>query len=364
MRKLVLLFFLAPPALAQSWRFSVAGDSRNCGDVVMPAIAAASKAAGAAFYWHLGDFRRGGKADEDMARPSEKSLSESEYAAVEWSDFITHQLRPFGGIPVFLAIGNHELNGHARSEYITRFGEWVARPEIVAQRLADDANDRTVRTWYHWIENGVDFITLDNASRDMFDEPQMRWLDRVLARDAADAAVKSVVVGMHAALPHGLACDHSMNDSSHGETTGSRVYQGLLRFRKSTGKNVYVIASHAHLWLRDVYDTPYWRAHGGVLPGLIIGTAGAARYRLPDLAAGFPPDRAKTDTYGWVLATVAADGAITFEYRELKRSDIPSAVVSSEGADTVAWCFAENKDLKPRVSAPCAAAEAPSPAVE
>src|SRR5262245_16599294 len=48
------------------WKFVVAGDSRNCGDVVMPAVAAGVKSAGAAFYWHLGDFRALHDFDEDI----------------------------------------------------------------------------------------------------------------------------------------------------------------------------------------------------------------------------------------------------------------------------------------------------------
>jgi hypothetical protein len=39
----------------ESWRFVVSGDSRNCGDVVMPGIAAGTKLDDASFYWHLGD---------------------------------------------------------------------------------------------------------------------------------------------------------------------------------------------------------------------------------------------------------------------------------------------------------------------
>src|SRR3989442_12860440 len=36
---------------AQTWNFAVAGDSRNCGDVVMPAIAQHVHRSNAAFYW-------------------------------------------------------------------------------------------------------------------------------------------------------------------------------------------------------------------------------------------------------------------------------------------------------------------------
>ena len=46
------------PPKEGTWRFIVSGDSRNCGDVVMPAIAAqAIEKYQPAFYWHLGDLR-------------------------------------------------------------------------------------------------------------------------------------------------------------------------------------------------------------------------------------------------------------------------------------------------------------------
>ncbi len=50
-----------------SWRFIVSGDSRNCGDIVMPAIAAHSTRFAPSFYWHLGDLRAIYAIDEDIA---------------------------------------------------------------------------------------------------------------------------------------------------------------------------------------------------------------------------------------------------------------------------------------------------------
>ena len=54
-----------------------------------------------------------------------------------------------------------------------------------------------------------------------------------------------------------------------------------IRTFKAAGKKVYVLSSHSHFYMSGVYDTPYWREHGGVLPGWIIGTTGAIRYALP-----------------------------------------------------------------------------------
>ena len=55
-----------PPASDGSWQFVVAGDSRNCGAVVMPAIAEAAKNNNAMFYWPLGDWRSLYQFDADM----------------------------------------------------------------------------------------------------------------------------------------------------------------------------------------------------------------------------------------------------------------------------------------------------------
>jgi len=354
--KLALLaLFFAVSASAESWKFAMAGDSRNCGDVVMPGIAAGVKADGAAFYWHLGDFRALYKVDEDMAKVAPTPLSITNYFAAAWPDFIRNQVGSFGNLPVYLGIGNHETIMRTRGDYVMQFGDWLLQPPIQKQRV--DPEDRMVRTYYRWKQGGVDFVSLDNASGD-FDGGQMSWITKLLAKDATDPEVKAIVLGMHAALPHSLGCDHSMNESASGEYSGSTVYRQLLDWRTKTGKKVYVIASHSHFLLRDVYDSPYWRAHGGVLPGIIIGTAGAVRYRLPDTAQDFPPERAKTDVYGYLLATVADDGEITFDFKQLDRSAVPAGVVAKYG-DLVDWCFAENRDLSARTSEPCSRADAP-----
>jgi hypothetical protein len=362
MRKLIFVLALLLPlsALGQTWRFAVAGDSRNCGDVVMPAIANGVKADGAALYWHLGDFRAIYVMDEDILHSPNKPANILAYFSAAWPDFIRSQIAPFAPVPVFLAIGNHDvISPKTRADYIAQFGDWLTQSPIQSRRLADDANDHMVRPYYHWIQGGIDFISMDNASSEMFDETQMRWVERILAKDATDSAVKGIVVGMHAALPHSLGCDHSMNEWAQGEYSGDRVYHDLLDFRDKTKKNVYVIASHAHFLMRDVFDSPYWRAHGGVLPGIIVGTAGAVRYRLPDTAQLLAPEKAQTDVYGYLIATVDAAGAVTFDFRRIDRASVPQDVVTRYGAELVDWCFDQNRDPNPRSSEPCSRADAP-----
>jgi hypothetical protein len=359
MRRLsvVVLALFALPAAAESWKFAVAGDSRNCGDVVMPSIAAGVKADHAAFYWHLGDYRALYEYDEDMVKFTKTLPSITDYVNAAWPDFIRNQITPFAPLPVYLGIGNHELVApKTRADYLAQFADWLLQPPIQSQRI--DPTDRMLRTYYHWKQGGVDFITLDNASYD-FDSGQMSWITKLLAKDATDPEVKAIVLGMHAALPHSLGCDHSMNQTASGEYSGDVVYHELLDWRAKTKKNVYVIASHSHFLIRDAYDSAYWHEHGGVLPGIIIGTAGAERYRLPETVKGFAPERAKTDVYGYLLGTVADDGTITFAFKQIDRSAVPPDVVSKFGAEICDWCWAENRDQHPRSSEPCAKADAP-----
>jgi hypothetical protein len=322
-----------------AWKFAVSGDSRNCGDIVMPAIAAGVRTDGAAFYWHLGDFRAMSKIDEDYSR-THPQAGMPQYLADAWPDFIQHQLVPFGELPVFLSIGNHELVAPlTRPQYIAQFADWLDQPVLRQQRMADKPNDHQVTTYYHWIERGVDFISMDNASADMFDPAEMAWLKMVLANDAKDSAVRTVMLGMHAALPDSSSAGHSMNSSVRGQSSGREVYAELSAFRKTTRKNVYVLASHSHFVMNDAYNTVCHK--GDVLPGWIMGSAGAVRYRLPADRALSTID--KTDVYGYLLATVAPDGAITFQFREVKQTDIPAGVVKEFSQEQVTWCYEQNK---------------------
>src|SRR5207302_9478493 len=47
---------------------------------------------------------------------------------------------------------------------------------------------------------------------------------------------------------------HGMNESAQMERSGRRVYQDLLAFRSKTKKYVYVLASHSHFLIEDVYN--------------------------------------------------------------------------------------------------------------
>lgn len=343
-------------AASASWKFAVSGDSRNCGDIVMPAIAQGVRRDGASFYWHLGDYRAIYTFDEDYLHTHPASTI-GNYFAAAWPDFIQHQLLPFGDLPVFLEIGNHELVPPMnKGQYIAQFADWLNKPGLQQQRLKDNPNDHVLKTYYHWIERGVDFISMDNASAEEFDAAQMTWFKGVLANDAKDSSVRSVVLGMHAALPDSLSAGHSMNDSPQEQTSGRKVYAQLVAFRKSTQKNVYVLASHSHFVMNNIYATA---CHAGdVLPGWIVGSAGAVRYRLPQNYAGATV--AMTDVYGYLLATVAPDGSMTFEFKEVKEADVPASVVNEFSREEVNWCFTQNKAPYSPAGAVCAVGSTPT----
>jgi hypothetical protein len=99
--------------------------------------------------------------------------------------------------------------------------------------------------------------------------------------------------------------------------------------------------------MEDIYNTEFWHKHAEtVLPGWIVGTAGAVRYRLPLKA----PRTAKTDVYGYLLATVNAGGkpgVIRFEFKAIPNTaDIPAEVRTLFSSDLVDFCFARNKDQR------------------
>src|ERR1700722_12641276 len=249
MTKPLLMSLICIQALAQNppspvWKFAVSGDSRNCGDVVMPAIASAVQKSGANFYWHLGDFRAIYDFDEDMVPPAKLALNVPhvtivDYLTKAWPDFIDRQLRPFGSLEIFLGIGNHEtIYPKTTQAFVSQFESYLNSPRLLAQR-EQDKDTAGARSYYHWVMNGaIDFISLDNASANTFDPAQMSWLKTRLAADEKSRAITPVVVGMHEALPGSKGLSHSMCDAPAGIERGRDVYNQLWNLQQS-GKKVY-----------------------------------------------------------------------------------------------------------------------------
>jgi hypothetical protein len=318
----------------------------------MPAIAHGAAQNRAAFYWHLGDFRAIYRFDQDYqalhkpATPSDP-MNITAYLMNAWQDFMENQLAPFEGIPVFLAIGNHELiPPKTRDQALLAFADWFDAPEIRDQRLRDDPHDHAVKSYYHWIRDGIDFMTLDSASPEQFDPQQMKWIAAVLKQDEADDSIRAVIAGMHDALPESISIGHSMNQSPVSEETGRKVYGWLLDFKQRSNKAVYVLASHSHYYMDGIFNTEYWRGHGGVLPGWIIGTAGAERYALPQNASD--ARSAKAHVYGYLLAIVnsSKDDPVHFKFEELNEADVPKPVVDRFTQAAVHECWVGNPDVE------------------
>lgn len=310
----------------------------------MPAIAAGVKKSGASFYWHLGDFRALYNFDEDIQHEPEHlahPLSISDYEQIAWDDFLQNQIAPFAPVPVFLGIGNHEtIPPHTRELYLVQFADWLEAPKLREQRLRDDPHAHRLTAYYHWIERGVDFINLDNATDDQFDDGQVAWFEKVLQSDSANAEILAIVVGMHKALPESISKSHSMNESPAGTESGRRVYHDLLKAHNEGHKRVYILASHSHYFMDGIFNTDYWHANGGVLPGWIVGTAGAVRYALPKDSAN--ARTAETNVYGFLLGKVKSNGEIDFVFQEVREPDVPAPVVERFTPTFVHSCFAEN----------------------
>jgi len=350
----------APPV--KSWYFAVSGDSRDCGDVIMPKIAASVSAKAqlmpVKFYWHLGDFRALYRMDCDWAKRKDEAIKcakdyvpyqsipkelepTPEYLDAAWQDFVDHQVAPFekAGIPVYLGIGNHELIKRTRDNYTAKFNKWLVQSAIGKQQETDAKRkipSRDSQTYFHFVMSGVDFISLDNANLynevaetkkadPGFSNAQLNWLAAILKADAANPAIQSVVIGMHAALPGSFSQRHAMDKTCESLCHGYQAYGYISAFKKS-GKPVLVLASHSHYVEANIYDTP--EHANDVLPGWIIGTAGAEQYR-------------SQIKYGYLLVEVRSDGRLNPSFQEVKADP-------AEQSSITKYCFEKNnKDPDP-----------------
>ncbi len=142
--------------------------------------------------------------------------------------------------------------------------------------------------------------------------------------------------------------DEEKTRSTKGTQSGRRAYGDLVQWKHETNRRVYVLASHSHYFMQDLYDTPYWNnpAHGEVLPGWIVGSAGARRNRLPDLSAEMlAKTKAETDVWGYLRGKVSKNGEITFDFIKVSAKDLPKKFHDLYGDDLiVGFCSNGNKD--------------------
>jgi hypothetical protein len=374
----------AAASSTEEWHFVVSGDSRNCGDLVMPAIAADAAQYHPAFYWHLGDLRAIYEMDEDYAGELNhddtlRLWDMTAYTNAAWDDFIRMQIQPFQdlGMQFLIGIGNHEnILPKTRDQFVAQFADWLDSPTLRDQRRKDaelaknDGQDpgrdqvQQVQAYYHWTNGGVDFINLDNSTPEQFDQTQMAWLHQRLEYDRSHQEIHTIVVGMHKALPNSLSNFHSMSETPAGEQSGRCAYRQLEKIQREDHKQVYVLSSHSHFIMTNIYDTPFWHEHApGILHGILVGTAGAVRYRLPmPSPAGHENAEAcirdgqafcaQTDVYGYLLVTVNAKGkpgAIEFQFKEIRAENVPAQAKQKFTPDTMKVCFEGNKQMTPSI---------------
>ena len=131
-------------------------------------------------------------------------------------------------MPFYLGIGNHEVilpKGPTEDAFKREFADWLDLP-MLKERREKDKEPAQPEPYYHWIQGGVDFIYLDNASN-AFSQPQLTWLQHRLDSAEKNADVRSVVVGMHEALPDSLAESHSMGNNPAGRASGEAAYKSF-----------------------------------------------------------------------------------------------------------------------------------------
>jgi hypothetical protein len=120
---------------------------------------------------------------------------------------------------------------------------------------------------------------------------------------------------------------------------------------------VYVLASHSHFFMENIFNTPYWNNRNEkdgdilkgenekqqtTLKGWLIGTAGAVRYRLPDNLPSSTP--AISYVYGYLLGEVSSEGAITFHFEQVTENDLPHETKAKYGTKLMDFCFLANRD--------------------
>ena len=188
----------------------------------------------------------------------------------------------------------------------------------------------------------MDFINLDNATPDQFD-----FQANDLVRKNFAARHRQPANSHRSSSPCTKPCPTAFPritpwiNSSTGIDSGRRVYADLLKAQNDAHKRVYVLASHSHYFMDGIFNTRYWREHGGVLPGWIVGTAGAVRYALPPEKVD--AKAAATNVYGFLLGTVQPSRRNQFRFssaERIRRARPPSSTTYKP--EFVHWCFAEN----------------------
>ena len=198
-----LLILLVRGHVAFGWSFAVCGDSRDDSHGVFPRILAAVEKSDMAFLLHTGDLERSG-------------------GTVSWQTF-RERTKRFPK-PLFLVIGNHELQGATAVEFARFFGLPGAS--------------------YSFTHKDAHFAIVDNASGSLPDS-LLSWLEQDLeAHSRKTDGIRYLVVAMHIPpqtdniFPHGTAKNYDMQSE--------RLRKILTRHKVDL-----LLAGHEHMHLVD-----------------------------------------------------------------------------------------------------------------
>ena len=230
-------------------RLAIGGDSRDDYSHVLPWAFKEARRRGAKAFFYLGDL--------EITRSADKLFAP--------------QLADLNGVPFYPLIGNHEIESlgiirlpggrHAvkefKEDFLTAPGVKLAPlPEVVY--TAD-------------LEGGVHYIALDNVSRkgEGFGAEQMAWLATDL--QAASAAKKLILVGMHKGLANNPVTTHAMDEDGANAISDSNAALALFKQYKVA----MVFVSHSHMYASYNQDGVEVRLTGGLGAPLVKGLAEA-----------------------------------------------------------------------------------------
>jgi hypothetical protein len=229
-------------------RLAIGGDSRDDNVGVVPwAFKEAGKRGAKAFFF-LGDLE---------LTPAE-------------DDLFLRKLPDLGSVLFYPAMGNHEVEtlGFVRlpeAESRQRVKEF--KEKFVKAHGVTLANIGDAVAYSADLEGGIHLIALDNVSRkgEGFGSEQLKWLAADL--DAASAAKKIILIGMHKGLAKNPVTTHAMDEDGPSAIQDSDA--ALALFKKY--KVAMVFVSHSHMYAAYNQDGLEVRLTGGLGAPLVKG---------------------------------------------------------------------------------------------
>jgi hypothetical protein len=259
------------PGARRPLTFLVYGDNRNGSDVERQLVAAARRE-GAELALHTGDMVADGENEDD------------------WRAFFANEKELLAELPVFTALGNHELHGDPTA---THFRRYFILPERGRERL-----------YYTFRWGPARFIALDGNGR--FEE-QAAWLADVLQRAEASGE-RDVFVFLHQPpLSTGRHCG-----------AGTRQKEWVRLFERYKVRAVF--AGHDHAYARMERNGVRYFVSGG---------GGAPQYdeRMDCNAADLAARRVYSTEHHYLVAQLRGD-ELVISVKRLDPAQPPIEVVT------------------------------------